>query len=172
MRAMRSCLRAAVGGTLAALLIVGVAAAASPKADGSYVGRTSAAKIDGYAPSVSFVVSANGRRVLDFSYASFACFTTYAKGTNPFSTGTYGVIASMRVRGGRFSISGAKNRITYDYGAKPTLTTITKLSGHFTSPTAARGTITFSRTYKTPHGRASVCGSGTVTFTARFAHAI
>jgi hypothetical protein len=169
---MRYCRRTALGAALAALLIAGVALAASPKANGSYAGRTSAAKIGGYPPPVSFTISANGQRVLDFNYATFACFTTYTKGTDPFSTGTYAVIASMRVRGGTFSISGAKDSISYSSGAKPTITTITKLSGHFTSPTAARGEISFTRTYKTPHGTASVCGSGTVTFTAKFTHVI
>lgn len=161
-----------LGAALAALLITGVALAASPKANGSYAGRTSAAKIGGYAPSVSFVVSANGQRVLSFSYATYACFSSYAPGTNPFSTGTYGVIASMRIHGGKFSVAKAKNSISYNSGAKPTITTISKVSGHFTSSTAARGTISFTRTYKTPHGTASVCGSGTVSFTAKFTHAI
>lgn len=156
-------------------LMLGLAAtafAALPQANGQYAGRTSAPKIGGFAAPVAFTASANGRHVLDFNYGTFACFRTYTKGTDPYSTGTLAVVPTIRVSaGGHFAITGSKDSITYNTAGHPKITTTTKLSGNFTSATHATGTITFTRTYQTQHGKAAVCGSGKVTFRASFTHA-
>jgi hypothetical protein len=152
--------------------LAATALAALPTSNGQYTGSTSAAKIGGFAAPVGFTASPNRRQVLDFNYGTFACFTTYTKGTNPYSTGTLVVVRAIRVSAsGHFAIAGAKDSISYNTAGHPTITTTTKLSGKFTSRTRAAGTITFTRTYKALHGKAAICGSGTVTFRAKFTHA-
>lgn len=159
---------AAILVTVACLAAGAVALAAHPRANGEYAGRTSAPKIGGYAAPAGFTVSADGRHVLQFNYSTFACFSTYAKGTDPYSTPTDVVVATMPVSAaGRFSITGSKDRIIYGTAGHPQVVTTTRLSGHFTSPTSATGKITFSRTYGAQHRTDPVCGSGTVTFTAK-----
>lgn len=156
-------------------LMLGLAATALgalPTANGQYAGRTSAAKIGGFSAPVAFTASSNRRHVLDFNYGTFACFNTYTKGTNPYSSGTLVVVRAIRVSSsGHFAIAGSKDSVSYNTAGHPTITTTTKLSGKFTSATHASGTITFTRTYRALHGNAAVCGSGTVTFRANFTHA-
>jgi hypothetical protein len=154
--------------TAASLAAGAVALAARPKANGQYAGRTSARKIGGFPAPAGFTVSANGRHVLQFNYSTFACFQTYPRGTDPYSTPTDVVIESMPVTAaGHFSITRSADRIIYGSTGHPALTTTTRLSGRFTSPTSATGTITFSRTFGPQHRKDPVCGSGTVTFTAK-----
>lgn len=154
---------------LVGLLAAAIALAAHPTRNGEYAGRTSAPKIGGYPPPAGFTVSANGRHVLQFNYASFACFTTYSKGSDPWSTGTLVVVPSLPITAsGHFTVSGSKDSITFGSAGHPEITTTTKITGRFTSAKVAAGTITFTRTYKTQHGKASLCGAGTVAFTVKF----
>ena len=153
--------------TAVSLAVGAVALAAHPKANGQYAGRTSARKIGGFPAPVGFTVSPNGRHVLQFNYSTFACFRTYAKGTDPYSTPTDVVIETVPVTAaGHFAITGSKDSIVYS-ATRQQITTTTRLTGHFTSPTSATGTIRFSRTYGPQHRTDPVCGSGTVTFTAK-----
>jgi hypothetical protein len=165
--------RRAAAATIAVTLALSAAAfAALPEADGQYAGSTSAAKIGGFAAPVAFVASANRRHLLGFTYGTFACFRTYARGTSPYSTGTLAVARTIPVSaGGHFAIAHSRDSVIYNTAGHPTITTTTKLSGKFTSATRASGTISFTRTYKPSHAKALLCGSGKVTFHAKFTHA-
>lgn len=121
---------------------------------------------------MAFVASANRRHLLGFTYGTFVCFRTYTNGTSPYSTGTLAVVRTMPVSAsGHFAIAHSRDSVSYNTAGHPTITTTTKLSGTFTSATRAKGTISFTRTYRASHGKALRCGSGKVKFQAKFTHA-
>ena len=158
---------AAVG----ALTITGTALAAHPHASKKYGGHTSAAPYNGYHSQVTFKVSKDAKRLLNFTYQSDGCYPsagTLQPGVNylkqPANVQNLGTIAVSS--SGRFS---KKNVITtYTSGAQTT-TTKSTVSGRFKNAKTAVGTITFTQFYVlkgTPTPVVPPCGPVKVTFTA------
>lgn len=164
--------RAARRGTVALLLGVAVLAtataaiAAHPKRGSHFAGATSAAPVNGFKAPVTFGVSGNGKTLTNFAYSTFGCF-----GAGGFRPGIdYYTQPSAIVKVGHATVSGAGHFsvagdvfVYSSHGVKTTTTT--KVTGSFTSPTSATGTIVFSQ--KDAGTFASSCGPSSVSFTAK-----
>lgn len=147
-----------------ALVLAATALAAHPKAGKSYAGIiTNYPKIEGFSPPVSFSVSSGGTKLLSFKYGTFGCgggVGGFRPGVDPYGSGSMINVAAITIsKNGHFSIGGSKvtHKYTGKYASK--LTTTTKVSGEFTSPTAANGTISFSQVYTPKTGKGYSCKS-------------
>ena len=144
-----------------------VAIAAHPKKGAHFAGTTSLNAINGFKAPVSFTVSSNGTALTKFTYSTLGCFGAggFRPGVNPYTqpgaiikVGSVTVLAS-----GHFSRTGAVAVYPSPFGV--TTKTTTKVSGSFTSPKAARGTVTF--TQKDTGKYRNTCGPVTISFTAK-----
>jgi hypothetical protein len=161
---------AAVG----ALTITGTALAAHPKSSKKYGGSTSAAKLNGFSPKVTFKTSKDGKKLVKFTYQSTGCFGSggqltpgvnyLAKPWNLHDLGTIGVSSK-----GTFSRKNIKT--TYAVSGQTTTTT-SSVDGHFKNASTAVGTITFTQSF-TQKGvpPTKPCGPAKITFTAKAASA-
>jgi hypothetical protein len=155
---------AAVG----ALTITGTALAAHPHASKKYGGPTSAHKLNGFRPQVTFKVSKDGKGLQNFTYQATSCYGSggalkpgvnyLAKPFNEHKLGTISVSSS-----GAFSKHHVVTR--YASGAQTT-TTISTVSGSFKSATKAVGTIRYSQSISGKGVPVVKPCSATVTFTA------
>jgi hypothetical protein len=171
-RAQRTPRRAAA--TIAALTfsvvlaLSAAALAAHPKAGTKYAGFTAEQKIEGFGAPVSFKVSANGAKLLNFQYGSLGCFGAggFRPGVNPFTQfggikrlGTFTVSTN-----GHFSIANAKS--TYKSSKfKYSIVTTSQVTGRFVTSKHATGTIRFSQADR-QGGKTTNCGPASIAFTA------
>jgi hypothetical protein len=143
-----------------ALTITGTALAAHPKASQKYGGTTSAAKVNGKRPTVTFKVSKDGTKLVNFTYQARGCFSGAAESKQ--NLGTLKVSKS-----GSFA---AKNAITRQTSATKTVSTKSTVSGDFKTSGRATGTITFTQTMSQKTGpQIKPCGPIKVTFSAKVA---
>jgi hypothetical protein len=164
--------RAARRGIAALLLGVAVLAtaaaamAAHPKKGSHFAGATSASPVNGFKAPVTFGVSPNGKTLTKFAYSTFGCFGAggFRPGIDYYTQpGAIVKVGTVTVSGsGHFSVTGAVFVLS-SHGVKTTTTT--KVTGSFTSSTAASGTIVF--TQKDTGTFTSSCGPATLSFTAK-----
>ena len=153
-----------------ALTCATTALASHPKPGRTYRGFTSAPKLEGFGAPVSFHVSADGSKLLRFSYASLGCFGAggFRPGVSPFTghsiipVGTVSVNAS-----GHFAVTGARSGYAFSGSIHGTLTTTTNVTGRFASAGRATGTITFIQTQHERNHKPFSCGPETLGFTAK-----
>jgi hypothetical protein len=154
--------------TLLTLGLCATALAAHPKTGKRYAGFTGEPKLLGFGAPVGFKVSADGTKLLNFTYASLGCFGAggFKPGVSPFKNayaikqiGTVTVAAN-----GHFSIKNAKSSFKV---AKQTTITTSTISGRFKNARTAVGTITFGQKFKASHVDGGSCGPVTVTFAAK-----
>jgi hypothetical protein len=151
---------AALGATLS-LALAAAALAALPIAGKTFTGFTSVQPYNGFKAKASFKVSTNGKQLLGFVWQAGGCIgmggpgNAYADPYNNYRVGTIPVSAT-----GTFSVANAKWTSTNHSPAKTTTFTV---SGRFTSPTTATGSIHYTQT---DGGGAGPC-SGNTTFTAK-----
>jgi hypothetical protein len=160
---------AAVAVAALALVVTASALAAHPKAGRRYRGSTSETPIEGFAAPVSFKVAANGKRLLHFTYGSLGCQGAggFRPGVNPFKGNLLVPVGTLSVsRSGGFSVKNAMHKVATTGGVPTTTTTITSVTGRFSSATAAAGKIVFSQRYVQPHQHFG-CGPATITFSVK-----
>lgn len=152
----------------ATLVLAATALAVTPKS-GTYRGLTSGPVVLGFAPPVSFTLPASGRSLTRFRYSTFGC--SNLGGQSETTGDAYLMPAAVKSIGkvplssnGKFSVQNVKS--TYRSGGQTT-TTITSISGKFTSKDRASGTITFSQRFHVPGHALPSCGPTSVTFTAK-----
>ena len=137
------------------------ALAATPKPGTTFKGFTSVGAYNGYRATVSFKVSADGKQLLAFKWQAGGCIgmggpgNAYADPYNNYLVGTMPVSAP-----GTFSVKNVKWVGTSQTPHKTTLSTV---SGRFTSATTASGTIHYTQTDASGAGPCS----GVTTFTAK-----
>jgi hypothetical protein len=152
----RSLAVAAVG----ALSLTGTALAAHPKASKKYGGGTSEAKVNGKRPTVTFRVSKDARKLVNFTYQTVGCFAGATQ-----SKQDLGTLAVSR--SGAFSV---KNALSRQASGARTVSTRSTVSGRFKSSSTATGTITFTQTVSERSGpQIKPCGPKKVSFTAKAA---
>jgi hypothetical protein len=165
-RAVRARCTVLMLAALVAGLALSVAAlAAKPKHGAHFRGRTSASPVNGFLAPVTFTVSLNGRSLANFQYSSFGCFG--AGGFQPgidYYTKPSAIhkVGSVRVSAdGRLSATHSVSAFT---SSGSTTTTTTSVTGRFTKPNRATGSITFSQ--KVAGAFSSSCGPATLSFSA------
>lgn len=155
---------ATVGSIAVALALAGAALAAKPKRGARFSGHTSAPAVSGFLAPVAFTVAQDGRSLKGFSFGSFGCFGAggFRPGVNPYKGNSIIRVGTVKVAStGRFSVSKARSRVTV---AGQTTTTTISVTGRFTKPKAATGTITF--TQKVTGSFESSCGPASIGFGA------
>lgn len=162
--------RAARPSTFAAIAALGLlatpafAASAHPKRGAHFGGRTSAAPVNGFFAPVTFTVSKNGGSLIGFRYSTFGCFGSggFRLGIDYYAHPEFIISAGkVKLSSGRFSATGA---VSAHSGFGNTTTTTSSVSGSFTKPTSAKGTITFSQKIKGKFS--STCGPAKLGFSA------
>jgi hypothetical protein len=184
---MRFRLRTPVAAVLAALMIAAVAAtalAASPKKGAKFKGTlidfktgtdTGPIKYGKFRAPVSFKVSSSGTQILGFNYGYSGCFGAGGFGNrNPYTfRGEIKRFGSIAVSAtGSFSAPATKSIDKASGGtgkAKFTskVTTTSSLTGKFSSPTKASGSIVFTQQDIYNGGKPTTCGPVTLTFSAK-----
>lgn len=174
--------RTLVGAALAALIILAVAAvalAASPKKGAKFKGTLSSSagplKYGKYSDPVTFKVSSSGTKLLSFTWGTLGCFGSGGPVTsNPYLSkyasqhfGAISVSAS-----GSFSAPAKKSTYKVSGGSGSSkytsiTTTTSSLTGRFTRPKVASGTITFSQSAVYNGHKPTTCGPSVLTFTAK-----
>ena len=154
--------RAVALAAVGALMLTGTALAAHPKAGRKYGGTTTEAKVGGKRPTVTFKVSGDGRKLVNFSYQTVGCFAGASEARQDL--GSLSVSSS-----GAFS---AHNVRTHHTAGARTLVTTTSVSGKFKSPGTATGTISYRQSVAIKGGpQIKPCGPRKVSFTAKVASA-
>jgi hypothetical protein len=145
--------------SIAVLGLSTVASAAAPKKGAHFSGKTSGSP----AGSVSFVVSHSGTALNSFQFSTLGCLASPGAVALPVKVGTIKLSKS-----GSFSISGAKVVSTKHPSSTVTVkvTDTVKVTGKFTSKTAATGTISYSESISTNGEPGPKCTSQPVKFTA------
>jgi hypothetical protein len=155
--------------TFSVVLTLSVAAlAANPKAGKKYAGFTAEPKIEGFGAPVSFKVSANGAKLLNFQYGSLGCFGAggFRPGVNPFTQfGGIKRLGTVTVsKNGHFSITNAKS--TYNSAKfKFSIVTTSQVTGQFVTSKRATGTIRFTQADH-QGSKTTNCGPASIAFTA------
>jgi hypothetical protein len=174
--------RSFAGAVLAALIVLAVTAvalAASPKKGAKFKGTLSSSvgplTYGKYSDPVSFKVSSSGAKVLSFKWGTLGCFGSGGPVTsNPYlskyALKHFGAISISA--GGSFSAPATKSTYKVSGGSgsskyTSTTTTTSSLTGRFTSPKKASGTIIFSQTSVYNGNKPTACGPSTLTFTAK-----
>jgi hypothetical protein len=155
---------------VALLALAANALAAHPKAGKPYAGVTSASKIEGFSPAVTFRVSKSGSELLGFTFQTLGCFGAggFKPGENPFS-GPYGTIKLGTISvttSGAFAVTGAE----YTYKSKGyKVVTKATVNGKFHTAKRATGSVVFGQTETGPHiSKPVTCSTANfpLTFTA------
>jgi hypothetical protein len=158
---------AAIAAASLALALAAAALAAHPKKGHKYSGFVSASAINGFKPPVTFKVSSDGTKLLNFTYSSLGCEGAggFMPGvdywTKPFAIKKVGTV-KVAAASGRFSVKNAKS--TFVVSNQKTVTT-TSVSGSFKNAKTATGTITFSQAISVNGGLK--CGPAKLTFSAK-----
>jgi hypothetical protein len=148
------------------LALAGAALAAHPKKGHRYSGFSSETPINGFKAPVTFKVSSDGTKLLNFTYSTIGCegaggfmpgINYWTKPFNLKKVGTVKVAAN-----GKFSVKNAKS--TFAVSNQKTVTT-TGVSGRFKNGKTATGTITFSQAINVNGG--IKCGPAKLTFSAK-----
>jgi hypothetical protein len=154
---------ALLGLLLAAALPVGASLAAKPKHRARFTGHTNRAAVEGFLAPVSFTVSSDGRSLSSFTFGTFGCFGAggFRPGVNPYTGHSLIDVGKLKV-----TASGQMSqKATSSYTAQGTKTTTTiAVSGRFSTPKRASGTITFSQSVTGTV--TTTCGPAKETFTA------
>jgi hypothetical protein len=167
----RTCHRAARLSIFAVIAALGLlatpalAASPHPKRGAHFRGRTSEGTVNGFFAPVTFTVSNSGGSLTSFRYSALGCFGAggFQPGVDYFTRPGF-IISVGKVKvsaSGHFSATGA---VSAHSGFGNTTTTISAVSGSFTKPTSAKGTITFSQ--KITGKFSQTCGPARVAFTA------
>jgi hypothetical protein len=161
-------------GWLAALLagavaLVGAASAmaAHPKRNARFTGIVIGPEINGFKPPVAFKVSPNGKTLMGFTYSTLGCFSEggFRPGVDYYTQpDALMKLGKLKVsRAGTFSMGGL---VSIYKGGGGSVTTTSRVTGSFTSPTSVTGTLTFSQ--KLSPGGAKCTTTGTpIEFTAK-----
>jgi hypothetical protein len=164
MSARRS--RAAVVVLVCCALLAAAASAlaAHPKKGVRFSGSFSFTGINGFKAPVAFGVSKSGTSLTGFHYSTLGCFGSggFQKGVDYYTKpGAIIKVGAVKVSGsGRFSVKG----VVFKYTALGfTTTTTTTLSGSFSKPKLASGTLSFTQTL----GSGGTCNSLVLSFTAK-----
>jgi hypothetical protein len=140
----RKALPVILGLLLAAALAAGTALAAKPKPRAHFSGHTNQPAVVGFLAPVKFTVSSDGRSLSSFTFGTFGCFGAggFRPGVNPYTGSSLIDIGKVKVSaGGKISQKATSSRTV---AGQKTTTTIS-LSGRFSTPKKASGTITFSQ---------------------------
>ncbi|HEY5318703.1 MAG TPA: hypothetical protein VIJ20_12015 [Solirubrobacteraceae bacterium] len=183
MRFQRS-LGAAAAAALSIVAVAATALGASPKRNGEFKGTlldyrtgnlTGPIKFGKFRAPVSFRVSSAGTQLIGFNYGYTGCFGAGGFGnkdpyTFPGEIKHFGPISVSA--GGSFSAPATKSTDKGSGGtgkAKFTsvLTTMSSLTGKFTSVTKASGTIVFTQRDVYNGGKPTTCGPVSLTFAAK-----
>lgn len=151
----------------APLTAVATALAAHPKKGAHFSGSFSFTGINGFKPPVSFSVSKDGRTLTAFTYSTLGCFGSggFQPGVN-YYTKPFAIVRVGTVKvssSGHCSAAGVASKYTV---SGHTTTTTTTLSGRFTKPKSASGTVSFSQSDSLAGGKAVTCKSIALSFTA------
>jgi hypothetical protein len=145
---------------LGALSLTATALAAQPKVSKKYGGTTSEAKVNGKRPTVTFKVSKDAKKLVNFTYQTVGCFAGAKESKQDLGSLTVS-------RSGTFSV---KSELTKQTSAARTVSTKSTVSGKFKTSGTATGTITFTQTLSQKLGpQIKPCGPIKVTFTAKAA---
>lgn len=144
-----------------ALAGAAVSSGAVPRAGVRFTGPTSAKVVNGFGDSITFLTGAKSLKRVTFGELGCFGYGSYPVGVDPYST----ALAQLRTsvlftKTGTFS---AKNLVASWNGGDPGTKLYVTLTGQFTSPTAASGTISISE--KTSNG--GTCGPSKMKFTAK-----
>ena len=143
------------------LIVPAVAAATSARPQsGRFSGFVAVKKVNGFSDTVTFVVRPKSLR--NFSFGTLGCFGygNFPVGVDPFSTSLATVYSVPLTVNGAFSIKAAK--ASYGGGDVSTKLFVT-VTGQFTTPTSATGTITLTET----GANAATCGPSKMNFTVQ-----
>jgi hypothetical protein len=170
-RAPRSILMAGALATAALSLGLSTSAfAAHPKTGKRYAGFSSEPKLLGFGAPISFRVSADGTKLLNFTYTSLGCFGAggFKPGVSPFK-GPYAIhkLGTLKVaKNGHFSVKNANSTYTFPKHTS-TIITSTTITGQFKTAGKATGTISFTQKSIIPHSKPGTCGPAGFTFSAK-----
>lgn len=146
-----------------AAVLAGTAFAAKPRPRAHFTGHTNQPAVEGFLAPVKFTVSSDGRSLSNFTFGAFGCFGAggFRPGVNPYTGNSLLHVAKVKVTAsGRISQNATSS---YTVQGQTTTTTMT-ISGRFSTPKKASGTITFSQLVTgTVH---TSCGPANRTFTA------
>jgi hypothetical protein len=136
------------------------AVAALPRAGVRFTGPTSAKVVNGFGDTVTFVAGAKSLK--GFSFGTLGCFGygTFPTGVDPYATSLAQLTAVPMNAKGTFSVTSA--RASYNGGDTATKLLVT-VTGRFSSPGMAKGTISIMETGR----NGGSCGPVKMTFTAR-----
>jgi hypothetical protein len=141
--------RAALATVIAgAALLAGAAQAlaAHPKHGAHFKGPLALLGVDGYKPMVSFTISGDGRKLLRFQFQTLGCFGAggFRPGVNPYAGPSAAIdVGTIKVSSsGHFSVQGVA--FTYK-GGNYTVTTTATVTGSFSKPNRATGTLSYSQ---------------------------
>jgi hypothetical protein len=156
-----------------ALLLLGLPAAAlaaTPKAGGHYKGTTGLPAVNGSKAPVTFSVSSAANRLERFKYGSLGCQGAggFQPGVNPFTGRSLVNVGTVHVDAkGKFSVKGATTKESVSGAVTLTITTKTTVSGRFSSPSKATGTIKFTQHFAQSGVKPYSCSSPSIAFTAK-----
>jgi hypothetical protein len=161
------------GAVATAALSLGLSAsalAAHPKTGKRYSGFSSEPKLLGFGAPLSFRVSADGTKLLNFTYTSLGCFGAggFKPGVSPFKS-PYAIqkLGTVAVaKNGHFSVKNAKGSYTFPGGRSKIITTTT-VTGQFKTARTATGTVTFTQQSRFSHSKPGSCGPADFTFSAK-----
>jgi hypothetical protein len=165
--------RTRVAALLTAALTLAVTAsalAAHPKPGRKYSGATSEQKVEGFSAPVTFSVSADGTKLLRFTYGSLGCSGAggFRPGVSPFTGAALDRVGTINLAAnGHFAISNAESTLKFKGGSQGKLVTTTAVTGRFTSAKQASGQITFSQDVSLAHQKPFGCGPVTFKFKAK-----
>ena len=157
---------------MTAALVVGLTAtavAAHPKAGRHYRGTIAKLKVNGFAAPVSFTVSADGHKLVHFTYGTLGCQggAGFLPGVTPFRGAFLMPVATIPVAtNGQFAVHNSVRTVTSTKGVPLVTKSITSVTGRFTSPKRATGAITLSQRFQPRHGPSFSCGPVNFAFTA------
>lgn len=162
-RVFRRAGAAALAPIAAAALLATGALAAKPKHGAHFAGSTSTTPVEGFRAPVKFTVSPDGRSLFNFTFGSFGCFGAggFRPGIDPY-TG-HSLIDAGKVKVSASGHFSQKALSSYSVSGQTTTTTIS-ISGSFSEPKKASGSITFSQVVSGSFH--SSCGPAKVSFSA------
>ena len=148
-------------GLTTTMLAAGTAAAALPHAGAQYTGPTSSKVVNGFGNSVTFLAGAKSLK--RFAFGTLGCFGygTFPVGVDPYATSLAQLPKTVPVDAkGAFSV---KSVVASWNGGDAGMKLKVTLSGTFSTPNAAKGTIWVSES----NANGGTCGPVKMTFVAK-----
>jgi hypothetical protein len=151
---------------IALLAAAATAIAAHPKKGARFAGSIAGTGINGFKPPVTFTVSSSATTLTRFTFSTLGCFGSggFRPGVDYYTQPSALIkVGTVKVsKSGHFSLAGAV--VSYS-GFGVTTTTTTSVSGSFTTPRTAIGTVSF--TQKLSGKDTGSCGPAKLQFTAK-----